>query len=68
MVSTELDMAYRGDNGMDEDDDEDDDDYADDFEAFGEEAKSPTEVAKERNLIQVITNRKPKSDDYDDDD
>ena len=65
MVSTELDMAYREDIGMDEDDD---DDYADDFEAFGEEAKSPTEVAKERNLIQVITNRKPKSDDYDDDD
>ena len=42
MVSAELDMAYR----EDREEEEEEDDYADDFETFGEEAKSPTEVAE----------------------
>ena len=33
------------------------DDYVDDFEQFGEEAKSPTE--EDQKLVKVVTNPKP---------
>jgi len=46
---------------MEVDDDEDADDYMDDFEQFGEEAKSPSDddSSEGHKLISVVTNPKP---------
>ena len=55
--SPDLDRGFR----PEDDDDEDDinDDYVDDYEQFGEEAKSPL---NERKMISVVTSSKPQQD------
>lgn len=58
VVEADNDYEQMGSNGLKRkvtgyppEDDEEDDDYVDDFETFGEEVSSPTELEEENKLI-----------------